>query len=106
MLFHEMFHVIISIHYFLYLDPFLNTRYGFEVMHIMKDYNYFDITTCSQLLRLNLVHNVISGNAPCHNFNFITSYTWIHNELTLLFMNSELTVIQASRLVMGLKLYL
>ena len=85
MLFHEMLHVIISIHYFLYL----------EVMHIMKDYNFFAYYyyTCSLLLPLNLVHNVISGNAPWHNLNFITSYTWIHNELTLLFMNSELTLL-------------
>ena len=59
MLFHEMLHVIILIQYFLYI----------EVMHKMKDYNYLHITTSSQLLRLNLDHNVSSGNAPCHNFN-------------------------------------
>ena len=60
MLFQEMLHAIISIHYILYLDPFLNTRYGFEVMHIMNDYNFCHIITTSQLLRLNLIHNVIS----------------------------------------------
>ena len=59
MLFHEMLHVIILIHYFLYL----------EVMHKMKDYNHLHITASSQLLRLNRDHNVSSGNALCHNFN-------------------------------------
>ena len=44
MLFHEMLYATISVHYFLHLDPFLKTRYGFEVMHIMKDCNYLHIT--------------------------------------------------------------
>ena len=43
MLVQEMLHAIISIQYFLYLDPFLKTGYGLEVIHVMKDYNYFDI---------------------------------------------------------------
>ena len=45
MLYHEMLHAIIQFQYLLYLDPFLKTRYGFKVMHIMKDYNYLHITT-------------------------------------------------------------
>ena len=69
-LLNEMLHDIFSISLFLMVvrvrvrDPSLKTRYGFEVIHIMKDYKYLHVTNCSQLLRLNLVHNFTSGNAP------------------------------------------
>ena len=42
MLLQEMLHAIISIQYFLDLDPFLKDYViGLEGIHIVKDYNFF-----------------------------------------------------------------
>ena len=86
MLFHEMRHAIISIS--LLVIPKSIPQHSLGVL--MNDYNFLRITTSSQLLRLNLGHNVRSGNASCYNFNYITTYT----------------LIKSSRLAMGLKLYI
>ena len=46
MLYHEMLHAIISISILVIPRSIpYKTRYGFDVMHIMKDYNFYHITT-------------------------------------------------------------